>query len=212
MTPFTVLQAVACPLPYDNIDTDQIIPARFMRKPRSVGYGQFFLHDRRFDEAGAEIADFPLNLVPWRQARILVTGANWGCGSSREPAVYALKDFGIRAIIAPSFGDIHRSNAVKNGVLPVTLDRDAVERLSARLFEQPDLTVRIDLPEGTVECGELSFSFRIDSFSRECLLKGVDDIDLTLEHEAAIARMEDRLRLTQPWSVPLAAAGADVQA
>lgn len=203
MTPFTVLEAVACPLPYDNIDTDQIIPARFMRKPRNVGYERFFLHDRRFDETGAEIADFPLNRAPWRNARILVTGANWGCGSSREPAVYALKDFGIGAIVAPSFGDIHRNNAVKNGVLPVTLNKTAVEQLSRRLFGRPEAPVRVDLLEQTVRCEDLCFQFEIDSFSRECLLKGMDDIDLTLEHEGAIARLEADLLRTQPWSVPV---------
>lgn len=202
MKPFKTLVAVACPIPLANIDTDQIIPARFMRKPRSVGYGRFFLHDRRFDADGREIADFPLNRAAWREAQIIVAGDNWGCGSSREPAVYALQDFGIRAVIAPSFGDIHRSNLVKNGVLPVVLPEDAVAALTRRLEEAPGTAIAIDLPAQRVRCGALDYGFEIDPFSRQCLLDGTDDIDLTLEYTAEIAAFEARYHREQPWSVP----------
>lgn len=203
MTPFVTLEAVACPLPWPNIDTDQIIPARFMRKPRSVGYDRFLFHDRRFDADGGEIPDFPLNQGPWREAQILVAGANFGCGSSREPAVYALQDFGIRSVIAPSFGDIHRSNAIKNGLLPVTLEEEAVAALIAAVEAAPDGKIIVDLPDQRVRCGhDLEYSFEIDPFSKQCLVEGIDDIDLTLRHMEEIAAFETRYHDIAPWSLP----------
>ncbi|MBE2278411.1 MAG: 3-isopropylmalate dehydratase small subunit, partial [Rhodobacteraceae bacterium] len=128
MTPFTALTSVAAPLRLANLDTDQIIPARFLRHPRSPGYGNFLFHDLRFDSAGQERRDFILNRPPFRQARILVAGPNFGGGSSREGAVFALADFGIRCVIAPSFGQIFYKNCIGNGVLPARLAEDAIDR------------------------------------------------------------------------------------
>lgn len=202
MTPFVTLEAVACPLPWPNIDTDQLIPAPFMRKARGPGYEDYLLHDRRFDAAGVERPDYPLNRAPWRSAEILVAGANFGCGSSREPAVYALQAFGIRSVIAPSFGDIHKTNQMKNGMLPVELDDEATGALIAVLESEPGHKIRIDLPAQRVTCGELDFGFEIDPFSKQCLLQGTDDIDLTLAHLDRIAAFEARRSRDAPWSLP----------
>jgi len=202
LTPFTTLDGVGCPLPWPNIDTDQIIPARFMRKPRSVGYSRYLLHDCRFDLAGKEIADFPLNIEPWRKAEILVAGPNFGCGSSREPAVYALVDFGIRAVVAPSFGDIFRNNAVKNGLLPVALSETDVKALTQRLEAHPETRIVIDLPSQRISCGALEFSFAISRFSKQCMIVGTDDIDLTLAHLELISAFEALHVRNSPWHIP----------
>lgn len=203
MTPFRRLEAVACPLPMPNIDTDQLIPARFMRKPRSVGYQTFLLHDHRFDASGNEIADFPLNQPEWRDAKIVVAGANFGCGSSRESAVYALMDYGIRAVIAPSFGDIFRNNAMKNGLLPVRLAEKAVAELIDALEKSPARILTVDLPGQWAGFSEdNAYTFEIDSFAKHCLLNGLDDIQLTLEYADAINAFEIKMRNDSPWILP----------
>src|SRR3712207_4678170 len=151
MEPFSRLEAVAVPLPQPNIDTDQIIPARFLSRPREVDHGQFLFHDaRRRPGSEEERPDFPLNRAEWREARIVVAGRNFACGSSRESAVWALYDHGIRAAIAPSFGDIFYNNGLKNGLLPVVLPADVVNDLVAQLEARPGATVAIDLPAQTV--------------------------------------------------------------
>ncbi|GJD60170.1 3-isopropylmalate dehydratase small subunit [Methylobacterium frigidaeris] len=198
MQPFTTLQAVAVPLAVANIDTDQILPARFLKKPRSAGYGNFLFHDeRRRSEA------YPLDVPAYAGAGILVTDRNFGCGSSREGAVYALVDGGIRCVIAPSFGDIFASNAAKNGLLTVTLPEDVVAFLRARLAAAPGATVTVDLPAQTVTDPDgAAIPFEIDPFKKRCLVEGLDDVALTLEHAAAIAAFEARVAAEEPWRVP----------
>ena len=200
MQPFTRLSAVAAPLDGTNVDTDRIIPARFLRKPRGDGYHRYLFHDVRFADDGAEVADFVLNRTPFRTAPILVADSNFGCGSSREGAVYALADHGIRAIIAPSFGDIFYQNCVKNGLLPIRLPAAVVAEWRKHLHEAPGATVAIDLPAQSVTGPDgTSWSFDIDAFARTCLLEGLDDIRLTLRHEAEIAAYEERCATRTPW-------------
>ncbi|MEE8627946.1 MULTISPECIES: 3-isopropylmalate dehydratase small subunit [Methylobacterium] len=198
MQPFTTLQAVAVPLDVANVDTDQILPARFLKKPRSAGYGNFLFHDeRRRSEA------YPLDAPAYAGAGILVADRNFGCGSSREGAVYALVDGGIRCVIAPSFGDIFASNAAKNGLLTVTLPEAAVAALRARLAAAPGAALTVDLPAQTVTDPDgAAVSFEIDPFKKRCLVEGLDDVALTLEHAEAIAAFEARVAAEQPWRVP----------
>jgi 3-isopropylmalate/(R)-2-methylmalate dehydratase small subunit len=200
MTPFTSLTAVAAPLEMANVDTDKIIPARFLRKPRGPGFERLLFHDIRFDEQGKERPEFVLNQAPYRNAGIIVAGANFGCGSSREAAVYALYDFGIRSVIAPSFGDIHYGNALQNGLLPVVLaDADCVT-LRQQLREQPGAQVTVDLPSQTVTGPDGSqYRFDIDAAPRERLLKGLDDIGLVMQHIGAIEAFERRYHAEMPW-------------
>lgn len=201
MQAFTRETGIAAPLEGRNIDTDQIVPARFLKVDRSKGYGRIFFHDRRFDEQGNEFADFVLNQEPFRQATILVTDANFGCGSSREAAVYALVDFGIRAVIAPSFGDIFYNNCLKNGIVPVCLDEASVNDLRRRLRKGADYQVTVDLENLSVTVpGGDQYRFTIDSFWRDCLLAGVDDLELTLSHEARIQEFEASYYAEMPWA------------
>lgn len=195
MKPFTTLTAIAVPLDRVNVDTDQIVPARFLRQPRSAGYENFLFRDLRESDAA-----FPLDQPAYRGARILVAADNFGCGSSREAAVWALAGSGLRAWIAPSFGDIFFENSFKNGVLAVTLPRERVAALQAQLTACPGATLTIDLAAQTVlgPDGQVD-SFPIDPFRKACLLEGVDEIALTLQHEAAIAAYEERQRREAPW-------------
>ncbi len=171
----------------DGIDTDQLIPARFMSTPRSEGYGQYLLHDVRFDADG-RARPHPLNDA---EPSILVAGRNFGSGSSREAAVYALADFGIRAVLAPSFGDIHYNNCLKNGVLPIRLSREECDTIRAHLHEAPGAEIDIDLDKQTVTTlNGTRFKFEIGKFDKECLMNGVDDIGLTQGHDADIAAFE----------------------
>jgi 3-isopropylmalate/(R)-2-methylmalate dehydratase small subunit len=200
MEPFSKVTAVAAPIDMANVDTDKIIPARFLRKLRSVGYGQFLFHDIRLDESGRERPEFVLNQPAYRDAQILVAGANFGCGSSREGAVYALQGRGVRAVVAPSFGDIHYGNALQNGFLPEELPEADCATLRAQLKAQHRAKLTVDLetqqvtgPDGTV------YAFVIDAESRERLLKGLDEIDLVLQHLAAIEAYEQRDHAARPW-------------
>jgi 3-isopropylmalate/(R)-2-methylmalate dehydratase small subunit len=201
--PFTTVDALAAPLDLQDVDTDRIIPGRFLTVPRSAGLGGYAFHDMRFDESGAERPEFPLNQAPYRGASILVAGANFGCGSSRESAVWALAGLGIRAVIAPSFGDIFYTNCTKNGLLPVRLPADRVAAMRASLRARPGSRVAIDLAAQTVTApdGEVD-RFEIDPFSRRCLLRGMDDIELTLEYADAIAQYERRRAEEAPWTAP----------
>lgn len=191
MTPFTTLDGLAVALDRSNVDTDQIIPARFLRKPRSAGYQNFLFHDVRQAEP-----DFPLNGC---EPAILVADANFGCGSSREGAVYALVDAGIRCVIAPSFGDIFAGNAGKNGLLTIVLAPD----LAAALRAQLPAPVRVDLPAQQVRFPNgTEHGFAIDAFRKRCLVEGLDDIGLTLAHGAEIAAFQAADRTARPWAVP----------
>ncbi|MBM3352106.1 MAG: 3-isopropylmalate dehydratase small subunit [Betaproteobacteria bacterium] len=194
MEPFTRLEAVAAPLDIANVDTDRIIPARFLRLPRSAGYHNYLFHDLR--EAGGFVLDDPA----YRSAKILVAAENFGCGSSREGAVWALAGAGLRAWIAPSFGDIFFENSFKNGALPVILPAPRVRQIRQLLAARPGTKLVIDLAAQTVALPEGSLEhFEVDPFRKECLLKGWDEIDLTLQHEAAIAAYEARQRSETPW-------------
>ena len=200
MEPFTTLTAAAVPIEPVNVDTDQIIPARFMKKSRAGGYGQYLFHDLRFDEDGAERPDFVLNRPEFSGAQILVANSNFGCGSSREGAVYALADYGVRAVIAPSFGDIFHNNCLKNGVLPVRLDARGVADLRMALTETPGSKLTVDLDAQTVtDPNGAVHKFDIDPFWKEALLKGLDEIAMTRAHMEEIEEFERRYHAAAPW-------------
>ena len=207
MTPFTTLTAPVAPLRLANVDTDQLLPGRFLRKPRSDGYDNYLFHDLRRDDAGALRPDFVLNQTAYQGAPILVADRNFGGGSSREGAVYALADAGFRCIIAPSFGDIFRSNAAKNGVLPVVLPIEAIERIWAMAEADPSAPLSVDLEKQSVRiANEVEpVGFEIDAFVKECLLAGRDDIDLTLVHAAALNAFESDYGARFPWRRPVTA-------
>ena len=193
MRAFKNLKSAAAPFLQPNIDTDQIIPARFLPKPRSGGFGQYLFHDLRFDKSGAERPEFVLNQPSHRGARVVVANVNFGCGSSRENAVWALYDYGVEVVIAPSFGDIFYSNCVKNGLLPVRLPEAVVDDLLARISETPGLAIRVDLEAQTVTLPDGSkHAFDIDPFAKYCLINGFDELDYTMSHRDEIAAFENR--------------------
>ena len=200
MTPFTTLSARACPLPLQGVDTDQLIPARFMKRSRAEGYGGQLLHDMRFGTDGAPVADFPLNQPRFAGAQILVARRNFGTGSSREAAVYALADFGFRCVIAPSFGDIFAANAVNNGLLPARVSEADAEILLALMAQGGLDDLRIDLDARTITTGNQCIGFGIEPVWRTRLLNGWDDLDLTLSHRAAIDRFQEEDRIVRPWA------------
>ena len=193
---FTRLTGVAVPIDLPNVDTDRIIPARFLRKPQgSAGYDRYLFHDVRFTAEGAERPEFVLNQPPYRPATILVAADNFGCGSSREAAVWALMAYGIRCVIAPSLGDIFRQNCSKNGLLAVILPPDVVADLRRLLHARPGATITADLEAQTVAGPDgATHRFEIDAFARQMLLSGQDEIALTLGYEAQISAFEARLR------------------
>jgi 3-isopropylmalate/(R)-2-methylmalate dehydratase small subunit len=200
MRPFTRLTAVAAPIDLPNIDTDRVIPARFLRRSRQSADATLLFHDVRFDREGHEREDFVLNQPPFREARILVTAENFGCGSSREWAVWALDAYGIRAVIGSSFGDIFHENCLKNGLLPVRLPADAVADIRRQLHSSPGAAMTVDLeaqivtaPDGTAH------PFELDPFRKHALLAGQDEIALTLTHAPEIAAFEARRRTITPW-------------
>jgi 3-isopropylmalate/(R)-2-methylmalate dehydratase small subunit len=200
MEAFQRLDAVAAPMPVPNVDTDQVIPARFLRKPRKDGYGQYLFHDLRFDDGGREKPEFVLNRAAYRGARILVADKNFGCGSSREHAVYALWDYGFRAVIAPSFGDIFYENSFKNGFLPIVLPVEATAALCRALEEKPGVRMQVDLaPQEVIGADGTRHRFDIDAFRKECLLRGIDELDFTLSHRAEIEAFERQQAQTAPW-------------
>jgi 3-isopropylmalate/(R)-2-methylmalate dehydratase small subunit len=201
MDRFTALEAIACPLGLANVDTDQLIPARFMSRSRDQGYGPYLLHDLRFDTGGGPRPEFILNTPRYANARILVARRNFGTGSSREAAVYALWDYGIRCIIAPSFGDIFASNAVKNGLLPAIMDEADVETLLRDLATSAPV-LRVDLETQSIGIDARQFGFRVDPVRRLQLLNGWDDIDLTLRHAEQIAIYRRNRVAAEPWIVP----------
>ena len=202
MDKFTRLIAKACPLDLSNVNTDQILPARFLKVPRSAELGRVLFYDLRRDAAGAERPDFPLNQPVWHDAKIVVAGQNFGGGSSREAAVYALYDAGIRCIIAPSFGDIFAGNAVKNGLLAAVLPESAVTELSAALAAEPARPLTVDLEQKTIACGNRTFEFAVDPISRNQLLNGWDDVDLTESYKDRIAAFKAGDRSRRPWARP----------
>jgi 3-isopropylmalate/(R)-2-methylmalate dehydratase small subunit len=204
MQPFTRLRAAAVPIDLPNVDTDRVIPARFLRKPQgSPGYENYLFHDVRFDAGGAERSEFVLNQPGFREAQILVAAENFGCGSSREAAVWALAAYGIRCVIAPSLGDIFHGNCGKNGVLAVILPAAVVGELRRQLHARPGAALAVDLETQTVAAPDGAVHrFEIDPFRKQMLLSGQDDIGLTLGYESQIAAYEARHRAAPPWLTP----------
>jgi 3-isopropylmalate/(R)-2-methylmalate dehydratase small subunit len=201
MQPFTRLAARACPLPMANIDTDQLIPARYLRRSRADGYGDYLFRDLRFDVDGTR-RGFPLDDPAHAGCQVIIARRNFGCGSSREAAVYALADHGIRAVIAPSFGDIFASNAVKNGLLPARISEEDAERLLAAGDMVAARPLSIDLENQTIAAGNLVLPFSIDPVWKKQLLNGWDDIDLTLGEATRIESFTTRDRAARPWAAP----------
>src|SRR5215468_4023547 len=187
MEKFVRLVAKACPLLLANVDTDQILPARFLKLPRSAELGRVLFHDLRRDADGNERPDFSLNQPQWRDAKVLIAGRNFGGGSSREAAVYALYEAGIRCVVAPSFGDIFAQNAVKNGLLTAILPEADIAELGAAIAADPDTPVSVDLEQQTITRGNRSFAFSIDPVSRNQLLNGWDDVEMTESYGSRIA-------------------------
>lgn len=202
MDKFVRLTAAACPVDIINLNTDQLLPARFLKRPRAEGIGDALLRDLRFDSASHEVADFPLNRPAWRDAKIIVGARNFGCGSSREAAVYALVDYGIRCVIAPSFGDIFSGNAVQNGLLTaIVTDMEAAD-ISAMLAHAPDLPLTVDLETQTIVCGNHTYAFTVDPVRRAKLINGLDDIGLTETYRDRIATFVAEDHMRRPWAVP----------
>jgi 3-isopropylmalate/(R)-2-methylmalate dehydratase small subunit len=199
MQPFITLSGIAAPLPIVNIDTDMIIPKQFLKTIKRSGLGKNLFDEMRFSPDGAEIADFVLNRDAYRKAEILVAGDNFGCGSSREHAPWALLDFGIRCIIAPSFADIFYNNCFNNGILPVALPKAQVDELSALATNDPKAPFSVDLQVQVIRAGNKEYRFDIDAARKERLLKGLDAIGMSLEHVPAISGYEQRTKAKTPW-------------
>ncbi|MBL8658193.1 MAG: 3-isopropylmalate dehydratase small subunit [Rhodospirillales bacterium] len=199
MDPFTKLTGVVAPLPMINVDTDMIIPKQFLKTIQRSGLGSSLFFEMRYGDDGAEKADFVLNRPAYRGAQILVAGENFGCGSSREHAPWALLDFGIRCIIAPSFADIFFNNCFKNGILPVVLPRAEVDALMA-IAERGGETLSVDLERQEIACPDgTTIPFDVDPFRKACLLGGLDEIGLTLQKATAIDAFEQEHRTRHPW-------------
>jgi 3-isopropylmalate/(R)-2-methylmalate dehydratase small subunit len=200
MQPFTMLRGVAAPLPISNIDTDKILPARFLKTVTRDGLGGALFHTLRFDHEGKERSDFILNREPWRNAAILIALENFGCGSSREHAPWALLDFGIRCIIAPSYADIFFNNCFKNGILPVKLDLAIVEELLNFCKQPARAILTIDLGTQTIiGCDGPTITFEIDADRKSALLEGLDEIGRTMRYDESINSYEMKARASNPW-------------
>jgi 3-isopropylmalate/(R)-2-methylmalate dehydratase small subunit len=200
MEKFTTLTGVAAPLPMRNVDTDMIIPKQFLKTIKRTGLGKSLFFEMRYDQSGNEMPDFVLNRPAYRKANILVTGENFGCGSSREHAPWALLDFGIRCIIAPNFADIFYNNCFQNGILPIKLPQAEIDKLLDDASRGANATLTVDLkaqeirgPDGGV------IKFDIDPFRKHCLLNGLDNIGLTLEKQKQIEAFEEQARAARPW-------------
>jgi len=202
MEKFVRLTAKACPLMIPNLNTDQILPARYLKWPRSRGLGAVLFHDFRLDAGGRPRADVPLNQDAYRDARILLAGRNFGGGSSREAAVYALYDHGFRCVIAPSFGDIFAQNAVKNGLLTAVATEAEIAELAAAISADPAQTMDVDLERQTISSGTWSCTFMIDPISRNQLLNGWDDVDLTDSYREQITAFRAKDKAVRPWVTP----------
>ena len=201
MTPFTTLTGIAAPMPLVNIDTDMIIPKQFLKTIARTGLGKNLFDEMRYTPDGAEIPGFVLNQPAYRHSEILVAGENFGCGSSREHAPWALLDFGIRCVISTSFADIFYNNCFKNGILPVVIPQEVVDILMADARKGANARQTVDLAAQTVTTSDGQvFGFEIDPFRKHCLINGLDDIGLTLEKSAAIASFEQAAQTLRPWA------------
>jgi 3-isopropylmalate/(R)-2-methylmalate dehydratase small subunit len=202
MQPFAVLTAVAVPLEIAKIDTGMILPGRYMRRHRRPGhdYGEAFLYDLRFDESGRSRTDFVLNIPAYHDAKILVTDADFGCGSSREGAVFAVMDFGLRALVGPSFGEIFQVNCIQNGILAITLAEAIIHDVWRQLRERPGAEITIDLPnQKLITPDGIAHGFDISPLRKDRLVRGIDDIDVTLQHKDAIESFEAKRGAARPW-------------
>jgi len=200
MDKFENVTGVAAPMPLVNIDTDMIIPKQFLKTIKRSGLGVSLFDEMRYADDGSEIADFVLNMPAFRDAEIIVAGENFGCGSSREHAPWALKDFGIRCVVSSSFADIFYNNCFKNGILPVVLPEDQVQALMKEAAKGANARITVDLPsqEITTSDGD-TFAFEIDAFKKHCLLNGLDDIGLTMEKAKSIDAFEAKAAADRPW-------------
>jgi len=200
MEPFEVLKGIAAPLPMINVDTDMIIPKQFLKTIKRSGLGKNLFHELRFDMQGNIKNDFVLNWDPYKQASILITGDNFGCGSSREHAPWSLLDFGFKCIIAPSFADIFYNNCFKNGILPIRLDQEKIDVLMSQANNKMQLTINLD-EQKIISEDKSSIKFEIDLFRKKCLLEGLDDIALTLQKKEKISQFEENIKTTHPWMI-----------
>ena len=200
MEKFNILTGVAAPMNKINVDTDMIIPKQFLKTIVRAGLGKHLFDEMRYDRAGNEIQDFVLNKSAYRNAQILVAGDNFGCGSSREHAPWALLDFGIRCVISTSFADIFYNNCFKNGILPIKVSKENLDKLMDDAERGANATLTVDLVSQTVsgpDGGEISFE--IDTFKKQCLINGLDDIGLSMEKKDQIKSYEDKIKTSQPW-------------
>lgn len=198
MTPFTKLTARAANLPIANIDTDMIIPKQFLKTIKRTGLGANLFDEMRFTPDGQEITAFVLNRPAFREAQILVSGDNFGCGSSREHAPWAILDFGIRCVIAPSFADIFYNNCFKNGILPARLEKTEVQEIAEYAKDEQN-EISVDLESQTINANGKTYNFEIDNFRKHCLLNGLDDIGLTLQFKDDISNYEEKQKNITPW-------------
>jgi 3-isopropylmalate/(R)-2-methylmalate dehydratase small subunit len=200
MDKFAEMTGVAAPMDMINIDTDMVIPKQYLTTVERTGLGKGLFHEMRYNKDGSDNPDFVLNKPAYKNATILVAGENFGCGSSREHAPWALLDFGFRCVIAPSFADIFYNNCFKNGILPIRLPQEDVDKLMDDAERGANATVTIDLESQTItgpDGGEITFE--VEEFKKHCLLNGLDDVGLTMEHEDKITSFEDDRKVTQPW-------------
>ena len=197
MNKFTTLKSIPAYLPIVNIDTDMIIPKQFLKTIKRTGLGKNLFHEMRYDNEGIEIKDFILNQNPFNESKILIAGKNFGCGSSREHAPWALLDFGITCVLSSSYADIFYNNFFKNGILPITITEEEIKEISD--YSKRKVEIFINLPDQKIVFGNKDIKFEIDEFKKKCLIEGLDDIALSLEKYDKITDYENKLKLNKPW-------------
>ena len=197
MNKFISIKSVPAYLPIVNIDTDMIIPKQFLKTIKRTGLGKNLFFEMRYDQSGKEIDDFILNNSPYNHSKILIAGKNFGCGSSREHAPWALMDFGITCVISSSYADIFYNNCFKNGILPITISEDQIKEISEYSNRKEEIS--INLPEQTISFGNKEIKFEIDQFKKKCLIEGLDDIALSLEKSEKIVSYENKIKEAKPW-------------
>ena len=197
MNKFNTLKSIPAHLPIVNIDTDMIIPKQFLKTIKRTGLGKNLFHEMRYDNEGTEIKDFILNQDPFNKSKILITGKNFGCGSSREHAPWALLDFGITCVISSSYADIFYNNCFKNGILPITITEEEIKEISN--YSKRKEEISINLSDQKIIFGNKEIKFEIDEFKKKCLIEGLDDIALSLEKSNKITDYENKLKLNKPW-------------
>ena len=197
MNKFISIKSVPAYLPIVNIDTDMIIPKQFLKTIKRTGLGKNLFFEMRYDQSGKEIDDFILNNSPYNNSKILIAGKNFGCGSSREHAPWALMDFGITCVISSSYADIFYNNCFKNGILPITISEDQIKEISEYSNRKEEISV--NLPDQTISFGNKEIKFEIDQFKKKCLIEGLDDIALSLEKSEKIVSYENKIKEAKPW-------------